>query len=111
MIFELHITVNTNNIQKFKNDCKFLNVKPIVIGMELIGEKQVMTSSKHSSENYHIVVDELTTKIKNLGYDILRVKVEKYPDMIKDKNHIYYESHLRVVFVKELEYMLTFILL
>ena len=31
MNYEIHITVNTNDVEKFKSDCHSIGVKPIVI--------------------------------------------------------------------------------
>lgn len=98
MEFEVHITVKTNNIEKFINDCSDIKVKPIVINMENVNEQQVMTSSKHRSDNYKSVYDSIKHQLINKGYNIERIKVEKNPNDIKDKQHIYFESHLRVSF-------------
>jgi hypothetical protein len=98
MEFEVHVTVKSKNIEQFKEDCSTINVKPIVINMENVNEQQVMTSSKHRSDNYIVICDNIKQQLINKGYSIERIKVEKNPDLTKDNQHIYFESHLRVNF-------------
>lgn len=100
MLFEIHITIESNNIEQFKLDCKNLNVKPILIDT-IKDTTQLMSSSKHNSANYKLVLDNLTNEFKSLGYNILRKKVEKFPNKTKDKDFIYYESHLRLKLPKQ----------
>ena len=105
-MFEIHLTTNTDSIIKFKEDCKQIGLKPLLI--ELYGKndtyQQVMTSSSYK----HLKVDEeLTKSISNLtklGYTICRVKVEVNPNNYSgDKSIIYLESHIRVIVNKETE--------
>lgn len=104
MKIEIHITVITNDIDKFISDCKDLNVKPIVIELQLqdkLSEYQVMTSSKFEGDTYHEELQSLTLKLQSLGYTIVRQKVEIYPDKnVPHVEHKYYESHLRLKFPK-----------
>jgi len=95
MIYELHITVKTDSIDKFKDDCKSIGVKPIVIDTQK-GETQVMTSSQYNNFDYKLTLSELKSKLESLKYNILRCKVEIKPDNIKNENFIYYESHIRL---------------
>lgn len=95
MIYELHITVNSKNIEQFKKDCSNINVKPIVIDTQK-GEVQVMTSSQHNNNFYIETLNDIKNKLIGLRYDILRCKVEIKPENIKHHNFIYYESHLRL---------------
>lgn len=98
MEFEVHVTVKSKNIEQFKEDCSSINVKPIVINMENVNEQQVMTSSKHRSDNYIVICDSIKNQLISKGYNIERIKVEKNPSEVKDNEHIYFESHLRVSF-------------
>ena len=104
MKIEIHITVISNDIDKFIRDCKDLNVKPIVIELQLqdkLSEYQVMTSSKFEGDTYHEELQSLTLKLQSLGYTIVRQKVEIYPDKnVPHVEHKYYESHLRLKFPK-----------
>jgi hypothetical protein len=99
-MFELHITVNTNNVEQFKSDCKTINCKPIVIEVQNNNylSQQVMTSSKYNHFDYEVEILSIKNKLMSLGYEIKRIKVEVPPDFIH-LFHLdvkYYESHLRV---------------
>lgn len=95
MEIEIHITVESQGISKFVDDCYDIGVKPILIETEngvLVGQ-QVMTSSKTGNINdVEIIVNGLLNK----GYNIVRVKVEKRPERIKDAQFLYYETHFRL---------------
>lgn len=98
MIFEIHVTVETADIDSFKHDCELLGVKPIVIETERNGEfkQQVMTSQKYNHRNPKRIASVLVDDMKDLVYNPIRVKIEKYPEMEKDENFIYYETHMRL---------------
>lgn len=97
MHYEIHVTVETNDVEQFVLDCKQIGVKPIVIETERnnVFGQQVMTSSKHSGDHYK---DTLTSIVKQLEakYKIVRQKVEIFPEDTKHPDHIYYESHIRL---------------
>jgi hypothetical protein len=98
MQFEIHITVETDDVQKFVADCKGFGCKPIVIETqrEEIHGIQVMTSDKFAGDSYEIALTNTVNFLESRGYKILRKKVEKQPEQQKDKNFIYYESHFRL---------------
>lgn len=106
-MYEVHITVETNDIEKFKADCEELGVKPIVIELQHSkgAYQQVMTSSKYTGDNHESIVKLLRASLHlGFGYDIVRMKVEYHPDFVPDKTKIlYYESHLRVLIKNEEE--------
>ena len=114
--FEIHITVDleklleTNfTIDHFREDCKSIEVKPIVLDLEMKegSIKDVMTSSKHFGDNRtayeeaNRIVDELTS----LGYKVVRKKIETVPwhpaaptrrTGRPIPNGCYFESHIGV---------------
>jgi len=90
-MYEFHVTVKNNNVEKFKKHCEKLKIKPIIIDT-YVGE-QVMTSSISKNIND---IDNIVTSIKKYNYEILRIKVEKQPLDTIDTEHIYYESHIRL---------------
>lgn len=114
--FEIHITVDleklleTNfTIDNFREDCKSIEVKPIVLDLEMKegSIKDVMTSSKHFGDNRSAyeeanrIVDELTS----LGYKVVRKKIETVPwhpaaptrrTGRPIPNGCYFESHIGV---------------
>lgn len=106
MEFELHVTVETTDIENFKKDCLQLGVKPIVIETQRDSEfgVQVMTSSKHKDDAYdhHEALRYLSLRLANRGYKILRQKVEINPFKEKNKDFIYYESHIRLRLTPEI---------
>lgn len=103
MEYEIHITVKNPNVLLFINDCQILGVKPIIIETEKeeVFNNQVMTSSKYKDDNYTETLNKLSKSLIDKGYHLLRQKVEIRPLSIKHKNHIYYESHLRLKLSKE----------
>lgn len=129
--FEIHVTVDAtktfNNtmfdgdeedlplidifdIDKFKNDCSDINVKPIVIDLEINDgsiTKDVMTSSKHFGDNRTAYEESkrICDELERRGYKVLRNKIESVPwhpaaPVISTgkeiKNGCYFESHIGV---------------
>ncbi len=105
MKFELHITVETADIDMFKYVCGVLEVKPIIIETEKEGvfAKQVMTSSKYEMDTYVDILDLLTGTLRFADLKILRQKVEIKPESTKHPDFIYYESHLRLKLSKDFD--------
>jgi hypothetical protein len=95
-MFEIHLTVDNQNTERFKSDCKELNIKPIIIDTQNNDYSQIMTSSKYNHEDYKLELNNLELKLKDLNYNVIRSKIEIYPKSIKHENHIYYESHIRL---------------
>lgn len=110
---EIHLTVTRDggvNLDAFKLDCATLGVKPIVLDLHTKTNtkiKDIMTSSiKVSSTGsalYHMC--DLTEKLTELGYTVLRSKLESVPwhPMVPNEtnklNHTdgcYFESHIAV---------------
>lgn len=110
--FELHVTVNHGeaDLDKFKNVCRNLEVKPIVLelvkedGTKIIDE--VMTSSRFLGDN--ILVQEELNRISEAlqqeGFLITRRKIETAPwhpaapsnGLGKMKEGNYFEAHVDV---------------
>ena len=128
-MFEIHITVATDNIKKFKYDCEFLKIKPIILDLQdqrtlTTIQQDVMTSSKHAIKSikgkylktsvFHVPLVELKWKLRNMKYDIIREKIEldavyydKYITRIRPhEDDQYYESHIRVLLDKSKEELL-----
>jgi hypothetical protein len=100
MHFEIHITVETNDIRQFCEDCKKLGVKPIVIETQKRNGFgiQVMTSSKYSDDHYQRELDLLVRTLTEMKYVILRRKVEIQPESFqKNPEFIYYECHIKLM--------------
>lgn len=134
--FEIHVTVDvelkigegdvlnswTGSISEFKDDCKDIGVKPIVIDLEINDGsilKDVMTSSKHFGDNRSAYEESerIVKELKERGYKVVRNKIESVPwhpaaPQDKDKNHplfhgepipngCYFESHIGVIITPE----------
>lgn len=110
--FEIHVTVSTNeiDIDKFKSSCSIIEVKPIVLDLEINGEqpiKDVMTSSKHFGDNKsaYLECERIAYELGLHGYKVVRKKIETVPwhmqapmilETDKIQNGCYFESHIGV---------------
>ena len=106
MEYEVHVTVEkAYDIDKFKRDCDWMKVKPIIIETEngQLLENQVMTSSKHEGEDYMTTLNKITTWLIGCGYKVIREKVEKNPMPNKDMDFKYYECHFRLKLPKDFD--------
>jgi NTP pyrophosphatase (non-canonical NTP hydrolase) len=131
--YEIHVTVDIENsyshkwlhdgnIEGFKEDCKNIGVKPIVIDLEMKDKtsiKDVMTSSKFFGDNRtaYEESERIVKGLKDRGYEVVRNKIETVPwhpaaPQDKDKDHplwhgdpipngCYFESHIGVIVTKE----------
>lgn len=113
--FEIHITVGKKSqsllIDHFKNICKDIKVKPIVIDLEINDGsvlKDVMTSSKYFGDNRgaYDEANRISFELEKFGYKILRTKIETIPwhpnaptknTGYPIKNGCYFESHIGVI--------------
>lgn len=124
--FEIHITIDLEKsegfyginrepmfdymIEEFKEDCKNIEVKPIVIDLEINNStiKDVMTSSKHFGDNRSAYEESerIANQLSKLGYHVVRKKIETVPwhsaaplvdGLIPIPNDCYFESHIGVV--------------
>lgn len=115
--YEIHITVTNTvtNRQSFKDACKSLNVKPIVLDLQMGPNcvEDVMTSSKHFGDNAtaYFEMVRISKGLKALGFEVIREKIEtvpwhpsapsiQYGNFMPEKS--YFECHLGV-FVPESE--------
>lgn len=110
--FEIHVTVSTDeiDIDKFKSSCSIIEVKPIVLDLEINGEqpiKDVMTSSKHFGDNKsaYLECERIAYELGLHGYKVVRKKIETVPwhmqapmilETDKIQNGCYFESHIGV---------------
>src|ERR1044072_5861098 len=104
MQFEIHLTVETKDIEKFKLDCQKFGCKPIVIETQRNLEfgTQVMTSDKYTGNSYERILNRTVSNFQGAGYKIIREKVEIFPQAQKHPNHLYYESHIRLTLPNDL---------
>ena len=113
--FEIHVTVEADSflesISEFKEDCKNIGVKPIVIDLEINDGsiiKDVMTSSKFFGDNRgaYEESERIVRELKCMGYKVVRNKIESVPwhpsaPVISNGKEIpngcYFESHIGVI--------------
>jgi len=125
--FEIHVTINGDktidrdtseldfNIDEFRECCKVIGVKPIVLDLEINGEqpiKDVMTSSKHFGDNKSAYIEcmRIASQLDSMGYIVVRKKIETVPwhpgaPTIETgepiPNGCYFESHIGVLIQPE----------
>lgn len=110
--FEIHVTIETPSyIDKFKDACSKIEVKPIVIDLEINDGsviKDVMTSSKYFGDNRSAYeeCERISNELSLYGFKVVRKKIETVPwhmqapsILTTDKeipNGCYFESHIGV---------------
>lgn len=131
--YEIHVTIdlensythkyiNSGSLNDFKEHCRSIGVKPIVIDLEMKDKssmKDVMTSSKFFGDNRtaYEESERIAKRLKEMGYEVVRNKIETVPwhpaaPQDDDKDHplwhgepipngCYFESHIGVLVTKE----------
>jgi NTP pyrophosphatase (non-canonical NTP hydrolase) len=109
--FEIHVTIESpSSIDKFKQSCSSIEVKPIVIDLEINDGsiiKDVMTSSKHFGDNRTAYEESkrICGELELQGFKVLRNKIESVPwhpaaPVISTGKEIpngcYFEAHIGV---------------
>lgn len=105
-MFEIHVTVEAEDFITFRLHCdtefQQFRVKPIVIDLQT--SRQVMTSSKHEGSDHVNILSCIEGKLHDLGYKIIRKKVEYHPNSVPTEDVLYYESHIRTIInIKQLD--------
>ena len=98
-MFEIHVTVESNNVDNFIADCKEFGCKPILIELESYNKfsyNQLMTSQSFKRKNYFNEIDRIKKFLVNKGYSISRIKVEVHPNFYNQDIFKYLETHFRV---------------
>ncbi|CAF1386676.1 unnamed protein product [Didymodactylos carnosus] len=109
--FEVHITVENNDMEHFLNVCKINKLKSIFIHLNNGNNpKQLMTSSYHVG-TYSNIVEEIKTlaNIQFKDFNIIRLKIESLPSnngipendidklLFWDINSNYFEFHYKIL--------------
>jgi len=108
--YEIHITVKHVNQENFRQVCHALDVKPIVLALQ-VGQEEledVMTSSKHFGDNQsaYLEMKRISDGLRRAEFEVVREKIETVPwhpgapsvknaryDMPQD---CYFETHIGV---------------
>lgn len=133
--FEIHVTINATemkdvvmcdskpfDIDHFKNACKEIGVKPIVLDLEILNGldiTDIMTSSKHIGDNRSAYEEcqRISSDLKKWGFIVLREKIESIPwhpaaPVLSKRmpKGCYFESHIGVsIFPSEKEKLNQFV--
>ena len=62
-----------------------------------------MTSSKYNGDDYLNKIEIIRNYLTDKRYNVIREKVEIFPLEVRNKNFIYYESHLRLKLKKDFD--------
>lgn len=101
--FEIHITVKEAEVEPFMEDCSAIGVKPIILDLYTDGGpiKDVMTSSRFRGSTMEVMrhTKDLANEIRDLGYEVVREKIETVPwhpaAMVHaPKQSAYFEAHI-----------------
>lgn len=113
--FEIHVTVKNAQREPFVEACKSLEVKPIILDLQMEDRilKDTMTSSKcygHNSDAYR-EMKRISQGLTKLGFWVVREKIETVPwhpgaPSNKHGNPVmpqdcYFETHIAVVVTDE----------
>ena len=96
-MFEIHVTVLSNDVEGFKNDCAIFGCKPLLIELQhdTGSYQQLMTSQSFRHSDWNLEIEKIKNKIES-KYEIKRIKVEINPYAYNDVPIKYYETHLRI---------------
>lgn len=113
--YEIHITVDLNKsvsqgVDVFKDNCKHIGVKPIVLDLQnksgVSEMSDVMTSSRFKGDDSSAIFesDVIVKKLEDFGYKVVRTKIESFPyhplspksDKELMPKNCYFESHVPV---------------
>ena len=109
--YEIHVTVNTGEIDRFRRFCKIIDVKPIVLDLQTLSQESVMqdvmTSSVHLGNNTSAVqtANAIKAELEQAKFPVVRVKIETvpwHPAAPQESTDLmpadcYFESHLAVI--------------
>ena len=87
LYYEIHVTVRTNDVERFQDVCNELGVKPIILDLQKKSGDvlcEVMTSSKISTHDKTVVeakaeMVRICFLLTKSGFDVIRSKIETVP--------------------------------
>ena len=97
-MFEIHVTIKSNEIEQFKTDCIKYGCKPLLIELQTnsLNYQQLMTSQKFNHKNWDVEIEN-TKNFFSTKYPIQRIKVEVNPYAYQNIAIKYYETHFRLL--------------
>lgn len=111
--FEIHVTVQTSDLNLFRETCNAIGVKPIILELQNLKNdntlQDVMTSSNFigSNSDAYNEVKRVSEELKKSGFNVVREKIETVPwhpsapsnkdsDATMPKN-CYFETHFNII--------------
>ena len=110
--YEIHVTVKceSSEIYRFRQVCSDIEVKPIVLALQTVENKDVMqdvmTSSVHLGTNSsaYSAATDIKNSLLSCGFDVVRIKIETVPwhpaapctEQDTMPENCYFESHVAV---------------
>jgi hypothetical protein len=112
--YEIHVTVRTQEVQRFMDVCSEIRVKPIVLDLQKKGGsgsvQDVMTSSKITGTDFDAILENrmVSDALSSRGFEVVREKIETVPwhpkavvyDPDTDKDG-YFEAHIPIIVASE----------
>ena len=97
-MFEIHVTVLSNEVEQFKKDCAEFGCKPLLIELQHNSGsyQQLMTSQNFKHKEWDIEIQNIKEKLETKKYLIKRIKVEINPYAYNNVPIKYYETHFRI---------------
>lgn len=101
---ELHITVEGSDVDKFKQDCFFIQLKPVLIAMQKSGGgvfHHLMTTHGFigTPANAIMKINDQARELTSRGHKVVRRKIETTLDSTIAEQALsgqYYESHIAI---------------
>ena len=112
--YEIHVTVRTNEVERFQNVCKDIGVKPIILDLQKKSGDvlcEVMTSSTISTYDKTVVeaksdMISICALLTKAGFEVIRSKIETVPwhplapsehNGVKHFEGSHFETHFGVI--------------
>ena len=106
--YEIHVTVKTEEVNRFIEECGVVGVKPIVLDLQKQDGgsiQDVMTSSKVTGDDYAAFwhLREISRSLTEKGFTVVREKIETVPwhpeAIVHDENSKegYFEAHFPIL--------------
>lgn len=111
--FEIHVTVDATqkdfDVERFRNVCKLIDVKPIVLDLQKGSLTDVMTSSVIIADNRgaYNELERIVKKLKTANFSVVREKIESVPHhpSAPSKHYLdpkmpqgsYFETHFNIL--------------
>lgn len=106
--YEIHVTVKTEEVNRFMDECGAIGVKPIVLDLQKQDGgsiQDVMTSSKLTGDDNDAWtrMKEISWYLQAKGFNVVREKIETVPwhpkAVVHDENSKegYFETHIPVL--------------